>query len=971
MKKYVLLFLLFSIINIANAQTITSISPNNGSAGNLISAVITGQSTFFQSGSPQGVRSIKLKNNNCQTVTGTNIIAIDNTHLSVDFNIPASQANGLYNLEIANWIGSAYYLNNSFIISGGTTVLVNSISPNSVNENQIVNLTINGQSLDLIYNAGVGINIRKGTKYIHVTNISLVNSNTLLATFYLPAYVDSGNYDVEINGYTGGCYTLLGALHVQTSTPKQLLSISPPQTTAGVTLSAVITSQNTFFMSGSPQGIRKIQLKDQHCNVIDGTTISVLTDTTVSVDFPILTSDRNGFYDIYLETNLYSSYLLPASLEVIGGIDKDLFSFSPSNSIANTTITAIISGNNTDAIFNAVPMNAELKSNSGFRISGTNLLAGSASSTLDFQIPFYADNGNYTLNVTSAAGCYSIPSALQITGGQPRQLVSITPSIGYRGQTLSAVITGSNTFFMSGTQPNGIKKVSFQGTMPGNNHFEILHPLIAVQDSDHISFNFTIGLNMHPGFYNVTVENYAGDQWSLSPGFEIKGAILSGTVRYDADSSGTNSPGDFALPDKHVMLLPDSTISITDINGNFLFIVDTGQYTVQMYNDTNWFVNTTPQQYLINADTSDISLLDFGLRSYTDQYYVYITLASGFPRCNTTVAYNLSYKNFSTTSVSGQVYFIPDSAISFISSTPAFDYISNDTIFWNYNNLPINSTSYITVLVNIPPTPGDTILSFAGVNAIVSGNESANYLNTYTQIIRCSFDPNDKSVEPLGIGNANYVLFNNFLEYLIRFQNTGNDTAYNVMVLDTISDAMDMNTFSIVSKSHPVETHLIDNVAEFRFNNIMLPDSTTNEIESHGYIKYRVKAKATTPAGTSVENHASIYFDLNHPVITNSTINTLTDHLPTGIPNLSLGKENLIIYPNPASQSFNLLLPENFGKTTLIRIVNSQGKIVKSQSISSQLININTENFTEGLYFIFTETGNEKTRMSAKLILLH
>lgn len=971
MKNYFLLLPLLFTLTISNAQTVTSITPNSGAAGNTISAVITCQNTFFQISSPQGVREINLKDNQCRTLQATNMNVIDNENISIDFNIPANKPNGIYDLELVNWTGPALWLTNAFTITGGATVELNAVSPTTVNENQIINIVLTGQNLDLVRNSGGQIRFRKNGKTFSPVSTSVINSSTLHAQTYIPAYCDTGLYDVEIIGSSYGCYLLPAALHVTGSYPKQLVSISPSQTPAGSTLSAVVTARNTFFMTASPQGINKIQLEDQHCNVIDGVVTSLQNDTTANVNFSIPADTRNGFYDVFLKTEMNTTYLLPTSLEVVSGFDLDLLTFSPNSASAGTTLNAVITGSGVDHIFNSTPVTAEIKTNTGFRIAASNINATSTSATLDFQIPIYAENANYDLDVSSGAGCYSISQALQISGGQPREILSVNPNSGYRGQTLSAVMTGSNTYFMSGTPQGGIRKVDFTGQMPGNYQFTVNHPDITVLDTNHAVLDFTIPINMHTGWYTVTSENYAGDRWSLQPGFEILGTVLSGTVTFDIDSSGTSNVGDTPLPGRKVLLLPDSVISITDADGNYFFSVDPGQYTIEMFADTNWFVTTSPQQYSLTVDTSDISLLDFGLQPLVDEYSVYATVTPGIPRCGTNMNYTITYTNNSTTSVNGQVYAVIDTALTYINSVPPYDILSNDTMYWNYSGLGVNNSATIILTVAIPSIAGDTIITNVGIHAISGTSEVAAFTNSNTSVIRCSYDPNDKSVEPIGVGSANYVLINGYLEYLIRFQNTGNDTAFTVMVLDTISESLDMSTFSVVAQSHATETHIYGNVVEFRCNNILLADSFVNEPASHGFVKYRIKPFSNSTVGTTVENEAGIYFDLNQPVITNTTVNTLTDQLPVGIQTLDLKMGSLVVYPNPSSQYFNLKLPEDFGKNALIRIVNLQNQIVRSISTSEKTITIDISDISQGIYFVYAISSDGQQRGNARIVKLN
>jgi hypothetical protein len=65
----------------------------------------------------------------------------------------------------------------------------------------------------------------------------------------------------------------------------------------------------------------------------------------------------------------------------------------------------------------------------------------------------------------------------------------------------------------------------------------------------------------------------------------------------------------------------------------------------------------------------------------------------------------------------------------------------------------------------------------------------------------------------------------------------------------------------------------------FTLRNINLVDSTTNEPGSHGYIVYKVKPKPTVALGDIIKNTASIYFDYNLPVLTNTETTTIVSEV--------------------------------------------------------------------------------------------
>ncbi|MFN0217159.1 MAG: T9SS type A sorting domain-containing protein [Saprospiraceae bacterium] len=141
-----------------------------------------------------------------------------------------------------------------------------------------------------------------------------------------------------------------------------------------------------------------------------------------------------------------------------------------------------------------------------------------------------------------------------------------------------------------------------------------------------------------------------------------------------------------------------------------------------------------------------------------------------------------------------------------------------------------------------------------------------------------SWDPNEKIGFPQGLGNEHTIRDNTRLEYLIGFQNTGTDTAFHVVLRDTLSPYLDPATVRPGASSHPYRFEMSENGnLKFTFNNIMLPDSNTNEVASHGFVQYSVAQKSlpANPPGTVIENMAAIYFDYNAPVVTNKVSHTV------------------------------------------------------------------------------------------------
>lgn len=160
-------------------------------------------------------------------------------------------------------------------------------------------------------------------------------------------------------------------------------------------------------------------------------------------------------------------------------------------------------------------------------------------------------------------------------------------------------------------------------------------------------------------------------------------------------------------------------------------------------------------------------------------------------------------------------------------------------------------------------------------------DESTWYSETMvlTPIVVCSYDPNDKYAVPEGYAEPHFVAQEEEIEYRIRFQNTGNAAAIDVRIEDQLDvEHLDLDSFYPVFGSHDFTTCLEDNgKVTFKFNNIMLPDSASDEPGSQGYVVYRIRPLPDLPHGTEINNTAEIYFDINDPIITNTTWHTIME----------------------------------------------------------------------------------------------
>jgi hypothetical protein len=159
-------------------------------------------------------------------------------------------------------------------------------------------------------------------------------------------------------------------------------------------------------------------------------------------------------------------------------------------------------------------------------------------------------------------------------------------------------------------------------------------------------------------------------------------------------------------------------------------------------------------------------------------------------------------------------------------------------------------------------------------------------------------------------------------------------------LLDTLDNNLDAETFEVINYSHFNTVTLMNGILDFRFPNILLPDSASNPSGSQGFVQYRIKPMANLPVGTQIENTAHIYFDYNPAVVTNTTVNNFT----TTVGNASLNQVSTMkIYPNPSTGIFTISATAN------IEVYNLIGELVLTENNATS---IDITAAPNGMYFV-------------------
>lgn len=242
-----------------------------------------------------------------------------------------------------------------------------------------------------------------------------------------------------------------------------------------------------------------------------------------------------------------------------------------------------------------------------------------------------------------------------------------------------------------------------------------------------------------------------------------------------------------------------------------------------------------------------------------------------------------------------------DHAVTPVEINPQPDIINGDTLVWKVSDFLPFASSSISLDLLMPGVEQETITFKGYIDRIINTDQERIDSILVIQEIRCAFDPNDKIARSARFGANGQLYPGDAIDYTIRFQNTGNDTAFQIVIRDTLDANLDPGTLEILGASHPYEAFLKpDRTLEFRFYNILLPDSTTNELESHGFVSYRIHPKNDLPVPTIIHNTAHIYFDYNGSIKTNTVASNLVEFGTGTFDEATLGAL-IRAHPNPAS----------------------------------------------------------------------
>jgi uncharacterized repeat protein (TIGR01451 family) len=428
--------------------------------------------------------------------------------------------------------------------------------------------------------------------------------------------------------------------------------------------------------------------------------------------------------------------------------------------------------------------------------------------------------------------------------------------------------------------------------------------------------------------------------------------LLSGTAFVDHDLSCTRQTNEPWVPSAVMEVLPGPYYTTTNANGQYSVALPTGAYTVEQLGttlDEHCIGDPIPFTITNGAATNvhhpDTALVPLDVR---------MALASGAARPGFPFHYSMAVQN-ETPAGSGAttVTFTFDPTITYQSATPPPSTVVGNTLTWIEGPLNAWQSRAYHVQFQVPPNVGLLGYELVATAAITTANtdgDPSNNSATDLRTITGAYDPNDKlAVTGLGSNSTWLIDEDEWIDYTIRFQNTGTDTAFTVVITDTLPTNLDPGSIIMGAASHTFTWELRDaGTLKFYFPNILLPDSNINEPLSHGFVGFRIRPRLPLLPGTTIENIANIYFDFNPPVITEPSV--LVAEFSTGVQAQEQEQAQLLLQPNPASDQLRVSIDD--GSIDAMTIVAADGREVMRRRVRSMSLTIDVKGLSAGSYFL-------------------
>ncbi|ESU29760.1 hypothetical protein FLJC2902T_02360 [Flavobacterium limnosediminis JC2902] len=613
--------------------------------------------------------------------------------------------------------------------------------------------------------------------------------------------------------------------------------------------------------------------------------------------------------------NIYATQTIPTSdlfAEVIGGTAPFTFQWTLNGVIIQGATSQNLAINGQGGTYQVtVTDSANLTTTATITIQGISIVANNDSMTV-------YPTSNTTVNTQTVLS---------------NDLLNSYPIYNYSSVILTPLTVPSGFTI----NPNGTISV-LPGTAPGT--YTLTYRICAVQSPTTCS----------TATATVTVAN---------EGFVLKAFI-------DTNNNSTQDPGEANFNHGQFTYQINNTGAVT------LVASSNGMYYIQESNtantydlgftiDSNYssYYTVTPSSYndISFVAGSGVMVYNFPVTQVPYSDAVVNVLPHGAPpRPGFTYQNRIVYINAGNQPIaSGTVTFNKSNTVTITNISQAGTTPTATGFTYDFSNLLPNEARSFIVTMQVPTIPtvalGNLITNSASIAIPVSDATASNNTSSLTQTIVGSYDPNDKTESHGGKIVHSSFTSNDYLTYTIQFENTGTYSAENVRINDILNAKLDETSLKMINASHAYTLNRVGNTLNWHFNGLDLLPS------GKGHVTFQIKPKPGYVIGDIIPNTASIYFDFNPAIITN----TFTTEFVATMGVSEFGNAIFTVYPNPTNGSVNIVSKDNSSLINTVTVTDILGKTVQTKTVNTTNTNIDLSDLSSGIYFAKVKSDNSES----------
>ena len=438
---------------------------------------------------------------------------------------------------------------------------------------------------------------------------------------------------------------------------------------------------------------------------------------------------------------------------------------------------------------------------------------------------------------------------------------------------------------------------------------------------------------------------------------EPNGALVHGKVFLDDNTNCSIDAGEYNISNVKVSF-SNGQFTYTNGDGEFSTYLQTGTYTSTFENQGNWASSCSDETFTISSN-NDVKEINIPIEASIAGINLNVDLSLTAMRRGFKNLMKINVGNSGTeTAYNVPVKFTLGSGMVVAQCIPFYNSINANEYTWTFDSIQPGQSITINIQdsVLLSKVIGDPLVFNVEVIEASDVDNSDNQAHEVAEVVG-AIDPNDLLVSPKGLSESGYIRETEELTYTIRFQNIGNFYASNVTLLDQLPKELNLRTLKDVKSSHDFTFNVSsDGLFTAYFRNINLPDSSTNEELSNGFISFTISMNDDLLEGTEIINEAKIQFDYEDFIETNKVRNTLV---------YQLVKDELVVYPNPTTSNLNFQLLSSDGRyqedkdIKSIRLFDAMGNFVKDVEKGEGSVNeVDLSEFKSGVYFICIEVSD-------------